>query len=111
MKKCENCGKTYASHSIFKNLDLPRDQKWNKDNINWKNVFIPDWVNLMYFVAILILIFGANKAIADCDDAINDPCKFCDYTGCCELRLYEDIYRQESDAWQHNISQQSSNVE
>jgi len=83
MEKCPSCGKQYARDPILKNPQLPLEEKYKPDNLIWKNLFRMrlEWIFIM--IAIFMIIIGFNQFTAECQEAIENPCSFCNQTGCC----------------------------
>ena len=76
MEKCPECGKVYAKYPLFKNID-------GKKKPILKNWFFPDPAWLLVVLAVIMILYGFIDITEQCNDAIYDPCAFCDKTGCC----------------------------
>lgn len=76
--KCQYCGKKVVRYPLFKEQD-------GKKIIQWKNLFKMDIYSIALFVITITLIIGYKADIAKCEDAIENPCKFCTTTGCCRV--------------------------
>ena len=67
----------------------------------WKNLFKMDWrdVALVGFIVLFIVSFLYDTG--KCDDVVDDPCGFCDRSGCCNrLNFSLGVIADEEEAWQ-----------
>jgi len=80
MEKCPECGKKYTKYPIFKNNTIKN--KWQKDNIIWKNLFKIDTLTVIIFISLALTFYGFYEIKQDCGEAMKNPCNFCEKSGC-----------------------------
>ena len=73
MDKCKKCGTKLVRYPF-------RDED---GKIIIKNLFKIDLQSLLLIIVVALMVWGYNIDTAKCDDAISNPCKFCDYSRCC----------------------------
>lgn len=75
---CKNCRESTAKFPI-------RD---NKGKLIIKNFFKMELRDVAFFIILALLIFSYQSETKECEDAINDPCLFCEKSNCCNQPLY-----------------------
>jgi len=72
--KCNNCGSKVVQYPW----------KDEQGNILWKNMFKMDLISILILITVVLMIIGYRETTMQCNDAIENPCNFCQTTGCYE---------------------------
>jgi hypothetical protein len=109
--RCKNCGEPVIKYPIKAEPDKSIGENIKNKTIIWKNLFKVDGMSALFFICIILVIWGFKHDTAKCEAAINDPCGFCNYTGCCRLN---EVYIPTEDDLEHggvfNLSKLADNI-
>ena len=75
MDRCSACGKKFVKYPI----------KDSEGKIVWKNMFKMDLFSLFFLISILSLSLMYMHDTKACEQMIEDPIKFCEDSGSCEV--------------------------
>jgi len=73
--RCSKCGAKFVRFPI----------KDEQGKIIWKNLFKMDMMSILFLICIIFMVIGYMQDIKQCNKVIEDPCGFCDKSGCCEI--------------------------
>jgi len=83
--KCHTCGAKVVRFPIKGQQEKTFKQNYDEGTVNWINFLRMDMQSIIMFILIVTMVLGYKADIAKCDDAINNPCDFCETTNCCEV--------------------------
>ncbi len=84
VQKCKNCGTPIVRWPIKKQPDKSLIENFNEGTINWINAIKMDIVSIIFFLAILTMVFTYNIDMGNCKEIVEDPCDYCSKTNCCQ---------------------------
>ena len=94
--KCKNCGEKIDKYPLFEG-----EGKYRK--FLWKNLFKISLDSIIMLVILIALILSYRYDIAKCEDVIEDPCTFCDRSGCCSNDFLR-VYNRNNPDFQFNVN-------
>ena len=60
-----------------------------------KNLFKMDFISIMWFIVIILLVTTYKHDISECEEIITDPLKYCEESNACKIieeRKSENLY-------------------
>lgn len=103
--KCKNCGEQIVKYPIKKNPDKTLQENLKNGDIIWSNLFKMDLTSVLFLIAVVVVLFGYQADIEKCNTAINDPCTFCNQTGCMDYNT-QSFESQDVDISNFNIPEE-----
>ncbi len=82
MIKCPRCSLKHSRFDLRKDLDKSLGENWKNKTINWKNLFKIEFTHIMFFIAIIIIVFGYKADMEKSMDIIEHPCSYALESGC-----------------------------
>jgi len=83
VQRCGRCGTKIIRFPLWKGQE--DGEKFDIDKVIWINLFKIDFMSLIWLAVVLFLLFGYKEDIKQCQDAIERPCEFCEYSNCCQV--------------------------
>lgn len=83
-KKCNHCGKEIIPAPLFKVVD-------GKKKLQWKSLLYMSRESIIFFILIVYLLWAFQYETTKCDLVIDDPCGFCEDSGCYDYKTTEII--------------------
>ncbi len=81
--KCPGCGKDLTKFPLKGQPEKTFKENFKEKTVIWKNLFRIDLMSALFMIIIVCMVVAYNTDIAKCDSVMEDPCDFCDNSGCC----------------------------
>lgn len=88
--KCKRCGEPIVKFPIKSQPEKSLGDNFKENTINWINLFKIDMMSLIFFICLLLIVFGFKHDVAKCEDVITNPCTFCNNSGCCDCMIWSE---------------------
>ena len=96
VSKCKQCGAKQIKYPAWRGQE--NGEAFSFDKIIWKNLFKMDFMSVLFVLCIVLMYTGYGHDISKCEQVIEDPCGFCNSSGCCsKLNIDTTISNQEPD--------------
>jgi len=85
---CENCGHLNKPYAVYDTIG--QEKIFNKSK--WLNLFKMPFRDALLLLIVVLLLAGYKIDIGRCDAVINNPCGYCEDSGCYETYMYRQPY-------------------
>jgi len=83
--KCKNCGEKIVKFPIKKQTDKTFKQNFEEGTINWLNFFKMDFMSIMWFIVIILLITTYRIDTETCREIVTNPLTYCEESNACKI--------------------------
>lgn len=101
--KCPRCGLKHNRFDLRKDFDKTLWENIQNKTMNWKNLFKMELTHVLFFIAVIIIIFGYKADMSTSIDIMENPCSYALEAGCegvtyCDGNFYNQYVDPEREA-------------